>query len=134
VALPLRVAGEGERDAARRARAAMGLVGLQGKEQSLPRELSSGEQQRVGIARAVAMRPAVLLADEPTGNLDPMLSREIMEVFRQFRALGTTVIVASHDLALIRSLGERVIALSAGAVVADSNEESFDPADLVDRA
>jgi cell division transport system ATP-binding protein len=112
----------------------MGLVGLQGKEQSLPRELSSGEQQRVGIARAVAMRPAVLLADEPTGNLDPMLSREIMEVFRQFRALGTTVIVASHDLALIRSLGERVIALSAGAVVADSNEESFDPADLVDRA
>jgi cell division transport system ATP-binding protein len=63
-----------------------------------------------------------------------MLSREIMEVFRQFRALGTTVIVASHDLALIRSLGERVIALSAGAVVADSNEESFDPADLVDRA
>lgn len=134
VALPLRVAGEGEREAARRARAAMGLVGLQGKEHSLPRELSTGEQQRVGIARAVAVRPAVLLADEPTGNLDPTLSREIMEVFRQFHALGTTVIVASHDLALIRSLGERVIALSAGAVVADSDEESLDPADRADRA
>jgi cell division transport system ATP-binding protein len=132
VALPLRVAGEGEREAARRARAAMGLVGLQGREHSLPLELSTGEQQRVGIARAVAARPAVLLADEPTGNLDPALSREIMEVFRQFHALGTTVIVASHDLPLIRTLGARVIALAAGAVVADSDEASADAAQPAD--
>ncbi|MGA1371666.1 MAG: cell division ATP-binding protein FtsE [Pseudomonadales bacterium] len=128
VLLPLRICGESPRDAARRARAALGLVGLQDREHSLPKELSTGEQQRVGIARAVATRPAVLLADEPTGNLDPTLSREVMEVFRQFHALGTTVIVASHDLELIDSLGERVVELSAGMVVLDSDEASFDDA------
>jgi len=91
VALPLRVGGMRERDAARRVRAALSRVGLLEKEQQFPRALSTGEQQRVGIARAVVNRPKILLADEPTGNLDPELSRDIMTLFQQFRQVGTTV-------------------------------------------
>jgi cell division transport system ATP-binding protein len=120
VALPLRVAGTPERDVARRVRAALSLVGLLGKESMLPRQLSAGEQQRVGIARAVAPRPKILLADEPTGNLDPELSRDVMSVFRQFNELGTTVIVASHDRELVASMGVRIMELAQGAVVYDS--------------
>jgi cell division transport system ATP-binding protein len=120
VALPLRVVGVPERDVARRVRAALSLVGLLGKEPQLPRQLSTGEQQRVGIARAVVGRPKILLADEPTGNLDPELSRDIMEVFRQFNQLGTTVIVASHDRELIESMGLRIIELAQGVIVRDS--------------
>ena len=122
VALPLRVVGYRERDVARRVRAALSRVGLLTKESLLPRYLSTGEQQRVGIARAVVIRPKILLADEPTGNLDPELSRDIMHLFRQFHQVGTTVIVASHDRDLIESMGMRVIELSKGAVVGD-----FDP-------
>jgi cell division transport system ATP-binding protein len=120
VALPLRVTGTSERDVARRVRAALSLVGLLGREWQLPRQLSTGEQQRVGIARAVVGRPKILLADEPTGNLDPELSRDIMDVFRQFNQLGTTVIVASHDRELIESMGLRIIELAQGAIVWDS--------------
>jgi cell division transport system ATP-binding protein len=120
VALPLRVTGAPEREVARRVRAALSLVGLLGKEPHLPRQLSTGEQQRVGIARAVVGRPKILLADEPTGNLDPELSRDIMDVFRQFNQLGTTVIVASHDRELIESMGMRIIELAQGAIVWDS--------------
>lgn len=120
VALPLRVAGYRERDVARRVRAALSRVGLLTKEGLFPRYLSTGEQQRVGIARAVVTRPKILLADEPTGNLDPELSRDIMQLFRQFHQIGTTVVVASHDRDLIEAMGMRIIELSHGAMVGDT--------------
>jgi cell division transport system ATP-binding protein len=114
VALPLRVAGMREREAGRRVRAALSAVSLLEKERLFPGHLSTGEQQRVGIARAVVNRPRILLADEPTGNLDPELSRDIMDLFRQFHRVGTTVIVASHDQALIESMGVRIVVLTHG--------------------
>jgi cell division transport system ATP-binding protein len=114
VALPLRVAGMREREAGRRVRAALSAVSLLDKERLFPGHLSTGEQQRVGIARAVVNRPRILLADEPTGNLDPELSRDIMDLFRQFHQVGTTVIIASHDQALIESMGVRIVVLSHG--------------------
>jgi cell division transport system ATP-binding protein len=116
VALPLRARGMNERDVARRVRAALSRVGLLEKERLLPRHLSTGEQQRVGIARAVVNRPRILLADEPTGNLDPELSRDIMRLFEQFQEVGTTVIIASHERALIESMAKPIVALSHGAV------------------
>ncbi len=119
VALPLRVVGMGEREIGRRVRAALTGVGLLEREAMLPLQLSTGEQQRVGIARAVVIRPRILLADEPTGNLDPKLSRDIMALFRQFNQVGATVIVASHDIDLIASQGKRIVELSHGSVVRD---------------
>jgi cell division transport system ATP-binding protein len=98
-------------------RAALDQVGLLMKEKAYPITLSSGEQQRVGIARAVVARPPLLLADEPTGNLDPDLSREIMGLFERFQQVGVTVLVASHDLALIQVIGHRTLTLSAGRLV-----------------
>ena len=118
VALPLRVSGMRERDIARRVRAALSRVGLLAKERLVPGHLSTGEQQRVGIARAVVNRPRVLLADEPTGNLDPDLSADIMHLFEQFQQVGTTVIIASHDLDLIASLGKPIVRLANGIVAA----------------
>jgi cell division transport system ATP-binding protein len=114
VSLPLIIAGESHREIGRRVRAALDKVGLLGKERSLPIALSGGEQQRVGIARAVVNRPPVLLADEPTGNLDPDLSREIMHLFEQFNQVGVTVFIASHDLELINRMGHRQITLHQG--------------------
>jgi len=114
VALPLRVAGMREREAGRRVRAALSAVSLLEKERLFPGHLSTGEQQRVGIARAVVNRPRILLADEPTGNLDPELSRDIMDLFRQFHRVGTTVIIASHDQALIESMEVRIVVLTHG--------------------
>lgn len=114
VALPLIIAGENHREIGRRVRAALDKVGLLGKERSLPIALSGGEQQRVGIARAVVNRPPVLLADEPTGNLDPELSREIMHLFEQFNQVGVTVFVATHDLELINRMPHRQITLQQG--------------------
>jgi cell division transport system ATP-binding protein len=119
VALPLRVSGMRDKEVGRRVRAALSRVELLPKEKLFPQYLSTGEQQRVGIARAVVTRPKILLADEPTGNLDPDLSRDIMELFRQFNEVGTTVIVASHDRALIESMGTRVIELANGKIVRD---------------
>jgi cell division transport system ATP-binding protein len=101
VALPLVIAGHRHQEISRRVRAALDKVGLLGKEKSLPITLSGGEQQRVGIARAVVNKPLMLLADEPTGNLDPDLSRDIMHLFEQFNQVGVTVLIASHDLELI---------------------------------
>ncbi len=98
------IAGYDPREAARRVRAALDKVGLLHKENQNPIALSSGEQQRVGIARAVVNKPPLLLADEPTGNLDPELSAEIMELFEQFSSVGVTVLIASHDLTLISRL------------------------------
>jgi len=120
VALPLVVSGLGHRETSRRVRAALDQVGLLGKERAFPITLSGGEQQRVGIARAVVGRPPLLLADEPTGNLDPDLSREIMGLFERFNQVGVTLLIASHDLALIASLPFRTLTLSAGRLVSDS--------------
>ncbi|MDR5867156.1 cell division ATP-binding protein FtsE [Halomonas koreensis] len=119
VALPLEIQGAEPREAARRARAALDKVGLLHREQALPIELSGGEQQRVGIARAVVNKPALLLADEPTGNLDPQLSADIMALFEDFHRIGTTVMIASHDLALIARLRHRTLRLREGRLVAD---------------
>ncbi|GBE11435.1 cell division ATP-binding protein FtsE [bacterium BMS3Bbin12] len=114
VALPLVIEGYPPAEIARRVRAALDKVGLLGRERMLPVTLSGGEQQRVSIARAVVHKPPLLLADEPTGNLDPDLSREIMELFEQFHQVGVTVLIASHDLDLIRSMDHRVLRLRAG--------------------
>jgi cell division transport system ATP-binding protein len=120
VALPLIIAGQPTREIARRTRAALDKVGLLNREKSYPITLSGGEQQRVGIARAVVNKPALLLADEPTGNLDPELSWEIMQVFEQFRQVGVTVMVASHDLDMIKRLGHRILVLKNGQLVGDT--------------
>lgn len=120
VALPLVVSGLGHKEIGRRVRAALDQVGLLKRERALPVALSSGEQQRVGIARAVVGRPPLLLADEPTGNLDPELSREIFELFERFHHVGVTLMIASHDLGLIQSMGHRTFTLSEGQLVADS--------------
>lgn len=117
VGLPLVIAGYHPREAGRRVRAALAKVGLQGKEKQFPMALSGGEQQRVGIARAVVNKPPILLADEPTGNLDPELSREIMELFQLFNGVGVTVLIASHDLNLIEQMGHRVLKLNQGGLV-----------------
>ena len=119
VALPLLVTSMRSKDIAKRVRAALSMLGLLSKEQFYPSHLSAGEQQRVGIARAVVNRPNLILADEPTGNLDPDLSRDVMGLFVNFRRIGATVIVASHDHALIESMGMRVIELDHGRVIRD---------------
>lgn len=119
VALPLQIAGLSPRESRRRIRAALDKVGLLGKERLMPHRLSGGEQQRVGIARAVVNRPDIILADEPTGNLDPALSADIMAVFRQFKQVGVSLLVASHDLALIGSLGCRILTLERGRLAGD---------------
>ncbi len=120
VALPLVVAGIGQRDLGRRVRAALDQVGLLKRERATPVALSGGEQQRVGIARAVVGRPPVLLADEPTGNLDPELSREIFELFERFHYVGVTLLIATHDLSLVNSMSHRTLTLHGGRLVKDS--------------
>lgn len=124
VALPLMIKGTHPQDAARRVRAALDKVGLLYRERALPIELSTGEQQRVGIARAVVNKPALLLADEPTGNLDPQLSADIMRLFEDFNRIGTTVLLASHDLALIARLRHRILRLRQGRLIADEEGAS----------
>lgn len=119
VALPLQIAGYQAAELGRRVRAALDKVGLLEKERQNPITLSGGEQQRVGIARAVVNKPALLLADEPTGNLDPELSADIMKLFRQFNEVGVTVMIASHDIELLKRMGKRVLGLSQGRVVYD---------------
>ena len=119
VALPLVVAGASPNEIKRRVSAALDKVGLLHKERSMPLTLSGGEQQRVGIARAVVSKPKVLLADEPTGNLDPELSKEIMELFMEFNRVGVTLLIATHDIALILSMSQRIIKLDKGRIVAD---------------
>lgn len=116
VALPLVIEGMEPQDIGRRVRAALDKVGLLSKEKLTPIMLSGGEQQRVGIARAVVNKPPILLADEPTGNLDPQLSAEIMQLFRQFNAVGVTVLIASHDIDLISRMGMRMMELSQGGL------------------
>ncbi len=118
VALPLVIAGHRHQDIGRRVRAALDKVGLLDRERALPITLSGGEQQRVGIARAVVNKPRLLLADEPTGNLDPELSREIMQLFVQFNQVGVTVLIASHDLDLISRMDYPQLVLHEGRIEA----------------
>ncbi|HTC28033.1 cell division ATP-binding protein FtsE [Dyella sp.] len=119
VELPLVIGGIAPLERGRRVRAALEKVGLLDYERQLPASLSTGEQQRVGIARAIVVKPTVLIADEPTGNLDPQLAVEIMGLFAEFQQIGTTVLVASHDLPLIKRIKKRVIVLDHGRLVAD---------------
>lgn len=119
VALPLLVSGYQPREVGRRVRAALDKVGLLDKEKQNPITLSGGEQQRVGIARAVVHKPRILLADEPTGNLDPELSSEIMNLFRDFGEVGVTVLIATHDIDLISRMGLRVLQLQQGKLASD---------------
>lgn len=133
VALPLIIAGVNRRDTGKRVRAALEQVGLLHKELRNPEHLSAGEQQRVGIARAIVTRPKLLIADEPTGNLDPDLSLEVMRVFRRFNEFGVTLLIASHDIDLIDKLGCRRISLADGRLEKDSSQEPEEEAFLIGR-
>ena len=119
VELPLMIGGMAPPERSKRVRAALEKVGLLAYERQLPATLSAGEQQRVGIARAIVAKPMLLIADEPTGNLDPTLAVEIMGLFAEFQQVGTTVLVASHDLPLIKRMRKRVVVLDHGRLVAD---------------
>ncbi len=119
VALPLQIAGLPHLEIGRRVRAALDKVSLLEKESLNPIVLSGGEQQRVGIARAVVNKPSMLLADEPTGNLDPELSEEIMTLFRQFNDVGVTIMIASHDVELLKRMNKRIVGLVEGKLVHD---------------
>lgn len=121
VMLPLQIEAYDKHEAARRVRAALDKVGLLKKEKLNPVTLSGGEQQRVGIARAVVNRPRILLADEPTGNLDPELSAEIMSLFEQFNQIGVSMLIASHDLSLITRLRHRILTLDNGRLIRDAS-------------
>ncbi len=119
VALPLMIAGLRYTDIRKRVRAALDKVGLLDKEKAWPLTLSGGEQQRVGVARAIVAMPPLILADEPTGNLDPNLSRELFALFNEVSEQGVTVLIASHDLDLIRRMRKRVLVLSDGRLADD---------------
>jgi cell division transport system ATP-binding protein len=119
VALPLVIAGLPRETRAARVRSALEKVGLAGRGDAAPGGLSTGEAQRVGIARAIVARPSLIIADEPTGNLDPRLSEEIMQLFVGLRRSGITILIASHDLALLKRLKRRVVVLDHGRVVDD---------------
>ena len=118
VALPLRIAGFPREEAARRVRAALDKVGLLGREKALPVALSGGEQQRLCIARAIVNRPALLVADEPTGNLDADYARAIVDLFASFHRVGVTVLLSTHDEASLQRLDCRRVALSGGTLAA----------------
>ncbi|MBX2808815.1 MAG: cell division ATP-binding protein FtsE [Cellvibrionaceae bacterium] len=122
VALPLAISGLPIREQGKRVRAALDKVGLLHKENDHPLTLSGGEQQRVGIARAVVNKPAILLADEPTGNLDPELSAEIMNLFQDFNHVGVNVLIATHDISLIKSMRHGVITLDHGRLAGPADE------------
>ena len=123
VALPLIISGTPRRELDKRVRAALDQVGLLGREGSFPVELSSGEQQRVVIARAVVSKPPILIADEPTGNLDPDLALEVMLLFKRFNEVGVTVVIASHDVHLIDQLGYRRISLTGGRLATSTQSQ-----------
>jgi len=116
--LPLAVCGQPPREAARRVRAALDKVGLREREKSMPITLSGGEQQRLCVARAVVNRPSILIADEPTANLDAEAAIEIMEIFRSFNQVGVTVLIATHDAMLVERFANRIIRLDHGRIVA----------------
>ena len=123
VALPLVINGTPHREISRRVMASLDQVGLTAKAKQSPDSLSTGEQQRVGIARAVVNKPPLILADEPTGNLDPELSLDVMRLFMKFNQIGTTVLIVSHDHDLVQQLGHRSLTLSDGRLPTANDEE-----------
>ena len=125
VALPLILRGLRRGDIAKRVRSVLDRVSLGARASALPSQLSAGEQQRVGIARAIVSEPRLLVADEPTGNLDPTLSAEIMALFESLPERGTSVLVASHDLALVKRMKKRVLVLNQGRLVDDISPEDL---------
>lgn len=125
VALPLVLRGVNRQSIAKRVRSVLEKVALAERGQALPQQLSAGEQQRVGIARAIIAEPKLLLADEPTGNLDPTLSAEIMELFAKLPEQGTSVMLASHDLSLVKRMKKRVLVLNKGELLDDISPEDL---------
>lgn len=119
VAFALRVIGMSERKITKRVRYVLKLVDLSHKSDNFPNQLSTGEKQRVAIARALVNNPSVIIADEPTGNLDPVLSNEIMSLFDKINSLGATVVVVTHDLELVRQFDHRVVTIEQGKIVSD---------------
>lgn len=119
VAFALRVIGMGERKITKRVKYVLRLVDLAGKADCFPNQLSTGERQRVAIARALVNNPGVIIADEPTGNLDPVLSGEIMSLFDKINALGATVVVVTHDLELVHQFDHRIVTIENGKIVSD---------------
>lgn len=119
VAFAMRVTGASRREIRRRVPYILGLVGLQNKGRSFPMELSGGEQQRVGLARALVNNPSLIIADEPTGNIDPELSFEIVELLNEINRRGTTVLMVTHEHDLVRQFNRRVIELRDGCIVSD---------------
>lgn len=130
VALPLVIEGYSHKEIAKRVHAALEMVGLRDKVKNLPMMLSGGEQQRVGIARAVVNKPPLLLADEPTGNLDPKLSMEIIRLFEDFNQAGVSVFIATHDLGLIARMRYRTLTLKQGQMITDGLTEDFQSDEL----
>jgi cell division transport system ATP-binding protein len=130
VAFALRVVGAGSAEVEKRTNHILEVMGLEHRRNAIPRELSGGEQQRVCIARALVNDPAILLTDEPTGNLDPELSFEIMKVLLDINARGTTVMVATHDAALVNRIQKRVLHLNAGRIVKDSPRGTYENDDI----
>ena len=125
VALPLILRGTRRADIGKRVRSALERIGLADREKALPSQLSAGEQQRVGIARAIVSEPRLLVADEPTGNLDPTLAAEIMQLFAELPERGTSVLVVSHDLALLKQMRKRVLVLDHGRLVDDISPQDL---------
>jgi cell division transport system ATP-binding protein len=123
VALPLLIAGLGDAEIGKRVRSVLERLGLEARAAARPATLSAGEQQRVGIARAIVAQPPLLLADEPTGNLDPQLAADVMQAFAELPARGTAVLVASHDLPLIKRMRRRTLVLDHGRLIDDFRPE-----------
>ena len=125
VAFAMRVVGARNRDIRKRVPYVLDLVGLEGRERRLPNELSGGEQQRVAIARALVNNPRMIVADEPTGNLDPVRSLELMLLFEKINEMGTTVLVVTHEKELVNAFSKRVVAIDAGQVISDGMDGYF---------
>lgn len=125
IALPLVLRGMRRREIGKRVRSVLDRLDLAARERALPTQLSAGEQQRIGIARAVVAEPRLLVADEPTGNLDPTLSAEIMALFASLPERGTSVLVASHDLGLVKRMKKRVLVLDHGSLADDISPEDL---------
>ena len=123
VAFAMRVVGASHREIRKRVPYVLGLVGLQNKAKSFPPELSGGEQQRVGLARALVNNPSLIIADEPTGNVDPDMSYEIMELLTEINRRGTTVLIVTHERDLVNAFHRRVIEIEDGGVVSDTRME-----------
>ena len=125
IAFVLRVTGAKSKDIKERVNKVLDLVGLRGKEKELPSKLSGGEQQRVAIARAIVNEPAILLADEPTGNLDPTNSWEIMKLLEEANDRGTTVLVVTHNQEIVNEMQKRVVTMKKGVIVSDEKKGGY---------